>query len=68
MSDGAQRIYKISAKNFDIPLHSGLAHVGLHDAVLDGNVDLVKTTLVRYIRQHPERINEEDVRQRLLGK
>ena len=39
----------------------GLAHIGLHDAVLDGNIDVVKATLVRYIDKHPSKINEHDV-------
>lgn len=39
----------------------GLAHISLHDAVLDGNVEKVKTTLMRYIRKYPAKINEHDV-------
>lgn len=40
---------------------SGWAHVALHDAVLDGNIVLVKGTLLRYIRKCPAKINEHDV-------
>ncbi|CAM9512830.1 unnamed protein product [Pylaiella littoralis] len=38
----------------------GWAHVALHDAVLDGNIVLVKGTLLRYIRKCPAKINEHD--------
>ena len=41
--------------------HSGWAHVGLHDAVLDGNITVVKATLLRYMRKCPAKINEHDV-------
>ena len=41
--------------------YSGWAHVGLHDAVLDGNIVLVKATLLRYMRKCPAKINELDV-------
>lgn len=40
---------------------SGWAHVTLHDAVLDGNIAIVKATLLRYIRKCPAKINEHDV-------
>lgn len=40
----------------------GLAHVELHDAVLDGNIEIVKGTLIRYVRKYPRKINEYDVR------
>lgn len=39
----------------------GLAHVELHDAVLDGNIEIVKATIIRYIRKYPRKINEHDV-------
>ncbi|CAM9559082.1 unnamed protein product, partial [Ectocarpus fasciculatus] len=38
----------------------GWAHVELHDAVLDGNIDIVKATLLRYIRKCPSKINDYD--------
>lgn len=41
--------------------YSGWAHVDLHDAVLDGNIDIVKATLLRLIRKCPTKINEHDV-------
>ncbi|CAM9305026.1 unnamed protein product [Ascophyllum nodosum] len=38
----------------------GLAHVGLHDAVLEGNIELVKTILSRYVRKQSKMINDYD--------
>ncbi|CAM9632783.1 unnamed protein product, partial [Choristocarpus tenellus] len=38
----------------------GLAHVGLHDAVLDGDEKVVKATLIRYSNKYPEKINQHD--------
>lgn len=39
----------------------GLAHVELHDAVLNGNIEIVKATILRYIQKYPRKINEHDV-------
>ncbi|CAM9540043.1 unnamed protein product, partial [Discosporangium mesarthrocarpum] len=38
----------------------GLAHVELHDAVLDGNLAVVKATMMRYTKKSPEKINLHD--------
>jgi ankyrin repeat protein len=42
----------------------GLAHVSLHDAVLDGDVEGVRTAVQRYSRRCPDRLNEYDAQGR----
>ncbi|CAN0377893.1 unnamed protein product [Ectocarpus sp. 12 AP-2014] len=56
---------KVHHQQFVWPLYRlrrllGWAHVELHDAVLDGNIDIVKATLLRYIRKCPSKINDYD--------
>ncbi|CAN0441698.1 unnamed protein product, partial [Ectocarpus sp. 8 AP-2014] len=56
---------KVQHQQFVWPLYRlrrllGWAHVELHDAVLDGNIDMVKATLLRYIRKCPSKINDYD--------
>ncbi|CAM9277634.1 unnamed protein product [Chrysoparadoxa australica] len=38
----------------------GWAHVGLHDAVMDGGIKTVKSSLARIARKNPKRINDYD--------